>query len=91
MTLMRKTSKSKRTKVLATGSLLAVSALLTVTVFSALAGTLQNSGIQSAFAQGNNMTAGGNQTDTNSTAPAGNQSSTQGGDMAQGDPDGDGL
>ncbi len=43
-----------------------------------------------AFAQGNSLTASGNQTGSNATA-SGNQTSTSGGDMAQGDPDGDGL
>jgi hypothetical protein len=55
-----------------------------------MAEPLHISGVQNAFAQGNNMTASGNQTAGNATA-TGNQTNSGDGDMAQGDPDGDGL
>ncbi|WP_148699315.1 hypothetical protein [Candidatus Nitrososphaera evergladensis] len=66
--------------------------VLAMAIFGTLAGPLHIAGIQSASAQGNNLTAFGNQTSGNMTA-SGNQtsSSDEEGDLAQGDPDGDGI
>lgn len=84
------TNNSRRTILLTGGSLLLVS-VLAMAIFSTLGGPLHITGIQSASAQGNNMTTTtGNQTGGNATA-TGNQTSSSGGDLAQGDPDGDGI
>lgn len=66
--------------------------VLAMAIFSTLAGPLHITGIQSAFAQGNNMTTTtGNQTGGNTTALGNQTSDSDEGDMAQGDPDGDGI
>lgn len=86
---MAKTTRSKRTIVLAGGSLLLVS-VLAMAIFSTVAGPLHIIGIKSASAQTGNMTTTGNQTG-NMTKTGNQTSTTQTGDAANGDPDGDGL
>ena len=82
--MTRTTSRSGRTILLTGGSLLLVS-VLAMAIFSTLSGPLQITGIQNAFAQTGNQTSG------NATATGNQTSSRGGGDMDQGDPDGDGL
>lgn len=77
-TLMTRTTRSRRTNFLAAGSLLLVF-VLAMAIFSSMATPLHIISISTAFAQGSNMAATGNQTNS----PRG--------DAAQGDPDGDGL
>lgn|GEM_PF-3687642 len=77
--------------ILTPSSLLLMSVLATMAVFTIMAGPLHISGVHSAFAQGNNVTTSGNQTGGNATATGNQTSSSGGGDMDQGDPDGDGI
>jgi hypothetical protein len=86
---MTRTTRSRRTIFLA-GSLLLVP-VLAMAIFSTMAGALHISSIQSAFAQGGNMTTTGNQTSGNMTTTGNQTSPSTGGDLATGDPDGDGL
>jgi hypothetical protein len=88
---MTQTTSSRKQTILLTGGSLLLASVLAVAIFSTLGGPLHISGIQSASAQGNgNMTTmTGNQTGGNTTA-SGNQTSSNS-DLAQGDPDGDGL
>ncbi len=89
---MYRTKGNTKSILLAAGSLVTVS-VLAMAVFGTMAGALHITGIQSAFAQSGNMTTPtGNQTAGGNMTSTGNQTSSgQGGDMAQGDPDGDGL
>lgn len=83
------TIRSKRTIVLGAGSLLLAS-VLALAIFSTMSGSLHIMDIKSASAQTNNMTTTtGNQTGNATTN--GNQTGSNQGDMAQGDPDGDGI